>query len=133
MTYQNLILNRFGPNGLVAYNTIDYQLCDTGAYHIYDMKLPAHLYENQKIMKYLYQFRMGFKFVFFLFKMLLLEYLNNQFNTIIMMRKKKYSGIDDKTLENMKRYYKLENHDELLQFIKKNNILRGDDEHDKRR
>jgi hypothetical protein len=65
--------------------------------------------------------------------MLLLEYLNNQFNTIIMMRKKKYSGIDDKTLENMKRYYKLENHDELLQFIKKNNILRGDDEHDKRR
>jgi hypothetical protein len=50
-----------------------------------------------------------------------------------MMRKKKYSGIDDKTLENMKRYYKLENHDELLQFIKKNNVLRGDDEHDKRR
>ena len=65
--------------------------------------------------------------------MLLLEYLNNQFNTIIMMRKKKYSGIDDKTLENMKRYYKLENPDELLQFIKKNNILREDDEHDKRR
>jgi hypothetical protein len=65
--------------------------------------------------------------------MLLLEYLNNQFNTIIMMRKKKYSGIDDKTLENMKRYYKLENHDESLQFIKKNNVLRGDDEHDKRR
>ena len=38
-----------------------------------------------------------------------------------------------KTLENMKRYYKLENHDELLQFIKKNNVLRGDDEYNKRR
>jgi hypothetical protein len=114
------------------HNTIDYQLCDTGAYHIYDMKLPVHLYENQKIKKYLYQLEWVLN-SYFLFKMLLLEYLNNQFNTIIMMRKKKYSGIDDKTLENMKRYYKLENHDELLQFIKKNNVLRGDDEHDKRR
>ena len=63
-----------------------------------------------------------------------LEYLNSQFDVIIIMSNKKYSGIDDKTLENMKRYYKLENHDELLQFIKKNNILRkDDDEHDKRR
>ena len=60
----------------------------------------------------------------------MLEYLNSQFNTIIMMSNKK--GIDDKILENMKRYYKLENHDELLQFIKKNNVLREDDEHDKR-
>jgi hypothetical protein len=60
----------------------------------------------------------------------LLEYLNSQFNTIIMVSNKK--GIDDKILENMKRYYKLENHDELLQFIKKNNVLREDDEHDKR-
>jgi hypothetical protein len=50
-----------------------------------------------------------------------------------MVNNKKYSSIDDKILENMKRYYKLENHDELLQFIKKNNILREDDEHDKRR
>jgi hypothetical protein len=49
-----------------------------------------------------------------------------------MMSNKKYSGIDDKTLENMRRYYKLENHNELLQFIKKNNVLREDDEHDKR-
>jgi hypothetical protein len=65
--------------------------------------------------------------------MLLLEYINSQFDTIIMMSNKKYSGIDDKTLENMRRYYKLENHNELLQFIKKNNILREDDEHDKRR
>ena len=47
-----------------------------------------------------------------------------------MVNNKKYSSIDDKTLENMKRYYKLENHDEL---IKKNNILREDNEHDKRR
>ena len=65
--------------------------------------------------------------------LLLLEYINSQFNTIIMVNNKKYSSIDDKTLENMKRYYKLENHDELLQFIKKNNILREDNEHDKRR
>ena len=50
-----------------------------------------------------------------------------------MVNNKKYSSIDDKALENMKRYYKLENHDELLQFIKKNNILREDNEHDKRR
>lgn len=70
---------------------------------------------------------------YFYLKCLLLEYLNSQFDTIIMMSNKKYSGIDDKTLENMKRYYKLENHDELLQFIKKNNVLRKDDEHDKRR
>ena len=70
---------------------------------------------------------------YFLLKCLLLEYINSQFNTIIMVNNKKYSSIDDKTLENMKRYYKLENHDELLQFIKKNNILREDDEHDKRR
>ena len=63
----------------------------------------------------------------------MLEYINSQFDTIIMMSNKKYSGIDDKTLENMRRYYKLENHNELLQFIKKNNILREDDEHDNRR
>jgi hypothetical protein len=44
-----------------------------------------------------------------------------------MMSKRKYSSIDDKTLENMKRYYKLENHDELLQFIKKNKVLSGDE------
>jgi hypothetical protein len=50
-----------------------------------------------------------------------------------MMSNKKYSGIDDKTLENMRRYYKLENYNELLQFIKKNNVLREDDEHDNRR
>ena len=62
----------------------------------------------------------------------MLEYINSQFDTIIMMSNKKSSGIDDKTLENMKRYYKLENHDELLQFIKKNNVLREDDEHDNR-
>ena len=63
----------------------------------------------------------------------MLEYINSQFDTIIMMSNKKYSGIDDKTLENMRRYYKLENHNELLQFIKKNNVLREDDEHDNRR
>ena len=63
----------------------------------------------------------------------MLEYINSQFDTIIMMSNKKYSAIDDKTLENMRRYYKLENHNELLQFIKKNNILREDDEHDNRR
>jgi len=37
-----------------------------------------------------------------------------------MAKNKKYSVIDDETLENMKRYYRIENHDELLQYMKKN-------------
>ena len=51
---------------------------------------------------------------------------------IIMVKNKKYSVIDDETLENMKRYYRIENHDELLQYMKKNSILKGDNEHNER-
>ena len=46
------------------------------------------------------------------------------------MSTKKYSIIDDETIENMKKYYKVENRDELLRYIKKNAIIKGDDEHD---
>jgi hypothetical protein len=45
---------------------------------------------------------------------------------IMMRKKKKYSVIDDETLDKMKRYYNLENHDEILQYLRKNNIIRGD-------
>jgi hypothetical protein len=45
------------------------------------------------------------------------------------MSSKKYSIIDDETLENMKKYCKIENRDELLCYIKKNGIIKGDDEH----
>ena len=46
------------------------------------------------------------------------------------MRYKRNSTIDDETLENMKRYYKIDNHKELLQYIKKNGIIKGDIERD---
>ena len=46
------------------------------------------------------------------------------------MKRKRNSTIDDETLENMKRYYKIDNHKELLQYIKKNGIIRGDIEQD---
>ena len=39
------------------------------------------------------------------------------------MKKKKYSVIDDDTLDNMKRYYKLENYEEILQYLRRNNVL----------
>ena len=50
-----------------------------------------------------------------------------------MVKNKKYSVIDDETLENMKRYYRIENHDELLRYLKKNSILKEDNEHNERR
>jgi hypothetical protein len=34
---------------------------------------------------------------------------------------------DDETLENMKRYYGLDNKDELLEFIKRNHLVRLDE------
>lgn len=34
---------------------------------------------------------------------------------------------DNKTLENMKRYYGLDNKDELLKFIKRNQLVRLDE------
>ena len=46
------------------------------------------------------------------------------------MKRKRNSTIDDETLENMKRYYKIDNHKELLQYIKKNGIIKGDIEQD---
>lgn len=46
------------------------------------------------------------------------------------MKKKRLPIYDDQTLENMKHYYKIENHDELLKYIKKNGLAVGhkDDE-----
>jgi hypothetical protein len=49
-----------------------------------------------------------------------------------MVKNKKYSVIDDETLENMKRYYGIENHDELLRYMRKNSVLKGDNEHNER-
>ena len=49
-----------------------------------------------------------------------------------MVKNKKYSVIDDETLENMTRYYRIENHDELLQYMRKNSILKGDNEYNER-
>jgi hypothetical protein len=46
------------------------------------------------------------------------------------VKQKRNSTIDDETLENMKRYYKIDNHKELLQYIKKNGIIKGDIEQD---
>jgi hypothetical protein len=46
------------------------------------------------------------------------------------VKQKRNSIIDDETLENMKRYYKIDNHKELLQYIKKNGIIKGDIEQD---
>jgi hypothetical protein len=46
------------------------------------------------------------------------------------VKRKRNSTIDDETLENMKRYYKIDNHKELLQYIKKNGIIKGDIEQD---
>jgi hypothetical protein len=42
------------------------------------------------------------------------------------VKQKRKSTIDDETLENMKRYYKIDSHKELLQYIKKNGIIKGD-------
>jgi hypothetical protein len=46
------------------------------------------------------------------------------------VKQKRNSTIDDETLENMKRYYKIDNHKELLQYIKKNGVMKGDIEQD---
>jgi len=56
--------------------------------------------------------------------------LNSKFIANIIVKKKKYSVIDDETLDKMKDYYKLENHDEILQYLRKNNVIRGDDDRD---
>jgi hypothetical protein len=46
------------------------------------------------------------------------------------VKQKRNPTIDDETLENMKRYYKIDNHKELLHYIKKNGIITGDIEQD---
>ena len=38
-----------------------------------------------------------------------------------------HTTYDDKTLENMKRYYGLDNKDELLKLIKRNQLVRLDE------
>ena len=43
-------------------------------------------------------------------------------------RVKKRVLYDDDTLEEMKRYYKIENHDELLRFIKTHGLKNDDSE-----
>jgi len=55
--------------------------------------------------------------------------LNSKFIANIIV-KKEYSVIDDKTLDKMRHYYKLENHDEILLCLRKNNVIRGDDDRD---
>jgi hypothetical protein len=39
---------------------------------------------------------------------------------------KKYAHYDDETLEKMKRYYKIDNQDELLRFIKTHGLKNYD-------
>jgi hypothetical protein len=46
------------------------------------------------------------------------------------VKKKRNLSIDDETLENMRRYYKIDDHKDLLQYIKKNGIIKGDFEHE---
>lgn len=55
------------------------------------------------------------------------EVLNSQFIVIIIL-KKKYSVIDDVTLDKMKRYYKLENYEEIIQYLRRNNVHTGDED-----
>lgn len=46
---------------------------------------------------------------------------------IIMIERRKRNFYDDLTLENMKRYFQVEDHFELLKFIKKNGPKKNDD------
>jgi hypothetical protein len=56
--------------------------------------------------------------------------LLDSLSIITLVKKKRNSSIDDETLENMRRYYKIDDHKELLQYIKKNGIIKGDFEHE---
>ena len=40
-----------------------------------------------------------------------------------MARRGREPTYDDETLENMKRYYRIDNHDDLLKYIKKNRLI----------
>lgn len=44
---------------------------------------------------------------------------------------KKARIYDDQTLENMKKYYNIDDHTDLLKFIKINGIMNHDHDHDK--
>ncbi len=49
------------------------------------------------------------------------------FNKVMEKAKvKKYVNYDDETLEKMKRYYKINDHDELLRFIKTHGLKNYD-------
>ena len=76
---------------------------------------------------------MDFRFVYYNYEFSNILIVSLSIIIIIMAKNKKYSVIDDETLENMKRYYRIENHDELLRYMKKNSILKGDNEHNERR
>jgi hypothetical protein len=45
-----------------------------------------------------------------------------------MVRRGREPTYDDETLENMKRYYRIKNHDDLLKYIKKNRLIGGIEE-----
>ena len=45
---------------------------------------------------------------------------------IIMIERRKRNFYDDLTLENMKRYFQVEDHFELLKFIKKHGLKNDD-------
>ncbi|MFL6370727.1 MAG: hypothetical protein ACJ72F_07850 [Nitrososphaeraceae archaeon] len=46
------------------------------------------------------------------------------------MKKKQPPIYDDQTLENMKRYFKIERHDTLLNYIKKHGLVVGHKDYD---
>jgi hypothetical protein len=46
----------------------------------------------------------------------------------VRKKKKQQPIYDDKTLEHMKRYYKIESHDDLLRYIKKHGLRVDDDD-----
>jgi hypothetical protein len=52
-------------------------------------------------------------------------------NEIIKDNLKKARIYDDETLENMKKYYNIEDHTDLLKFIKLNGITTHDNHYDK--
>jgi hypothetical protein len=40
-----------------------------------------------------------------------------------MVRRGREPTYNDETLENMRRYYRINNHDDLLKYIKKNHLI----------
>ena len=52
-------------------------------------------------------------------------------NEILKDNLKKARTYDDETLENMKKYYNINDHTDLLKFIKLNGIMNHDHDHGK--